>query len=396
MKPRFFYVLCRHMHKVIKKYNLPPEVWFCKKCVISNQRPGISFDKEGVCSACLFAEHKKTGIDWNKRRQELKKLCDKHRKNDGSFDVIVPGSGGKDSSTVAHVLKHEFRMHPLTVTWAPHLYTDIGFKNLQNFIASGFDDILYFPNRIIHRKLTRISFEKLGDNFQPFIYGQYTIPFRVAIQYNIPLVFYGEDGIVEYGGPNKYADRASLSIKNFVKDRFSGLFVEQFKSWGVNEKDLKQYFLNPKELKMIKKNNIKQYFFSYFHKWVPQENFYYAQKHVGFQANPDGRSEGTYSKYASLDDMLDGFHYYLSYIKFGLGRATSDAAHEIRDGHITREEGVALVRRYDGEFPQKHFKTFLDYCDITEAKFWKIVDSFRSPHLWKKVKGGWELKHQVK
>lgn len=383
------------MHKLIEKYKLPIDVKYCKRCVISNQRPRISFDEEGVCSACRFADHKKTGIDWSARRKELQELCDKHRRTDGSFDVVVPGSGGKDSAMVAHMLKHEYGMHPLTVTWSPHLYTDIGFENFQSFIASGFDNILYTPDRLVHRQLTRIAFEEMGDPFQPFIFGQCSIPFRVALHYDIPLVFYGEDGEVEYGGSMELADRPSLPVEDFVKNRFSGVFVKQFVDWGMNENDMKKYTLTSEEIAEIEKKNIKQYFFSYFHKWVPQENFYYAQKHTGFKANPEGRSEGTYSKYASLDDKLDGYHYYLGFIKFGIGRTTSDAAHEIRDGHITREEGIALVKRYDGEFPQKNFQTFLDYCQITEEKFWEVVDSYRSPHLWKKENGQWKLLHQV-
>jgi N-acetyl sugar amidotransferase len=383
------------MHDVLKKYNLPKEVKFCTKCVVSNQRPRITFDEEGVCSACRFAEHKKTGIDWDKRRHELQELCNKHRKNDGSYDVVVPSSGGKDSNLVAHMLKHEFGMHPLAVTWSPFLYTDIGFENLQSFIGSGFDNILYSPNRQVHRELTKIAFEQMGDHFQPFIFGQYTIPFRVALQNDISLVFYGEDGEVEYGGDSSMADRPSLPFNDFVKHRFSGVFADKFKEWGIDERKLKNYMLSDKEMEIIEKKDIRQYFFSYFRKWLPQENFYYAQEHTGFKANPDGRSEGTYSKYASLDDKTDGYHYYLAFIKFGIGRATSDASHEIRDGHITREEGVSLVKRFDGEFPKKYFQEFLEYCDISQDRFEKIIDSWRSPHLWKKENGKWQLLHQV-
>ena len=127
---------------------------------------------------------------------------------------------------------------------------------------------------------------------------------------------------------------------------------------------------------------------------MPQENYYYAAEHTGFRANPE-RSEGTYSKYASLDDQLDGFHYYLAFIKFGIGRATSDTAHEIRDGHLTRDEGVQLVRKYDGEFPKKHFETFLDYCDMTEDYFHDIVDSWRASHLWERVGSEWVLRNRL-
>jgi hypothetical protein len=133
---------------------------------------------------------------------------------------------------------------------------------------------------------------------------------------------------------------------------------------------------------------------SYYKYWDPQENYYYCHENTGFTANSE-RSEGTYSKYASLDDEIDGFHYYLSYIKFGLGRATSDAAHEIRDGKITREEGIALVKRFDHERPTKYFAEFLDFCSITELEVDAVIDSWRSDHLWHEINGNWELKKPI-
>ena len=143
-----------------------------------------------------------------KEEKELEDLCNKHRSNDGSYDVVVPGSGGKDSNYVAHMLKDQFGMTPLVVTWAPAIYTDIGRTNLTAMIDSGFDNILVTPNGSVHRKMTKAAFLEMGDPFQPFIYGQYSAPFRVAIQYGISLVFYGEDGEVEYGGSMDKADRA--------------------------------------------------------------------------------------------------------------------------------------------------------------------------------------------
>jgi hypothetical protein len=146
----------------------------------------------------------------------------------------------------------------------------------------------------------------------------------------------------------------------------------------------------------MEKLNPEMHWMSYYKKWVPQENYYYAVEHTGFMAN-ESRSEGTYSKYASIDDKTDGFHFYLAYLKFGIARATSDAAHEIRDGHLTREEGVALVKRYDGEFPKKHFQDFLGYLGISENEFNEITDLYRdlSPHLWKRINGEWKLRHTV-
>lgn len=379
---------------VLKRYNLPQEVKYCKKCTISNQRPRITFDEEGVCSACNFASFKQSQIDWSSRESELEALLDKFRSNDGRYDVIVPCSGGKDASYIAHELKHRYGMNPLTVTWAPHLYTDIGWQNLHNMSRTGdLANVLFTPPGETHRKLTKLSFDILGDPFQPFIYGQTNFPLQIAKLYKIPLVMYGENGEVEYGGDMKNAFKPTRDYKSdHVKHYFSGIAPEDFAKYGLSEKELQVYMAPPvSELEAL---DLEIHFYGYYKKWVPQENFYYCVEHTGFQPNPI-RSEGTYSKYASLDDKIDGFHYYLAFIKFGLGRCTSDTAHEIRDGHLTREEGVNLVHKYDGEFPAKYFKTFLDYCGITEDYFWEVIDSWRSPHLWHKVDGVWELKSKV-
>ena len=145
---------------------------------------------------------------------------------------------------------------------------------------------------------------------------------------------------------------------------------------------------------MISENKTEIHFFGYYKFWDPQENYYYCREKTGFTPNTE-RTEGTYSKYASIDDEIDGFHYYLSYIKFGIGRTTADTAHEIRDNKITREEGVALVKRFDHEFPNKYYDVFLDYCSITDQESHEIIDSWRSDHLWQKSNGEWKLKHKV-
>ena len=377
-----------------KGYDVPNKVGFCTRCVNSNQRPRITFDEQGVCSACNFADFKNEKIDWSARREELKALCDKHRKDDGSYDVIVPSSGGKDSAFVAHMLKFEFGMNPLTVTWAPHLYTDIGFQNHQNHIHIGdLANVLVTPPGDTHGKLTKLAFENLGDPFLPFIFGQNNMPLQMAERYGISLVFYGENSEVEYGGnmADAYVPTRDWETKN-TNILMSGMPPETFKEYGISEKDLYPYMSPSTE--SLKKINLEIHYMGYYHKWIPQENYYYCVENTGFKANPV-RSEGTYSKYASLDDKLDGFHYYLMFIKFGFGRATSDAAHEVRDGHITREEAQVLVGRYDGEFPSKFFKLFLEYCDITEHQFWDVVDSWRPVHVWKQVDGTWCLRHKV-
>lgn len=384
---------------------LPSEIKFCKKCVVSNQRPRIQFDEEGVCGACRFAEIKNNFTDWSSREQELQELCNRFRKNDGSFDVIIPASGGKDSSRVAYELKYKFGMHPLTVTWSPFEYTPEGHVNFRNFIkVGGFNNLLASPNGKLHRKLSRVAFEALGDAWQPFAYGQMCYAFHIAQAFNVKLVFFGENGEAEYSGDPRVFNLRGMPFDIWAEQYFKGIMVDDLIQYGLEETDYLTkndfdesdlIFYRPPDLDVMRKLGVEFHWFSYYKKWVPQENYYLASEHAGFQANPMGRSEGTYSKYASIDDQMDGFHFYLAFIKFGIGRTTADAAHEVRDKHITREEAVALVKQFDGEFPKRWFKEFLTYLDITEEQFWSVLDRYRQPHIWKQENGVWRLQHAV-
>lgn len=394
------------------KWGLPEKVIYCKRCVESNQRMIGSiqyadtkdsqrettvFNKEGVCAACLYFDQKKK-INWDEREQELQDLCSRFRRKDGSYDVLVPGSGGKDSTFAAHVLKYKYRMNPLTVTWAPHMYTDIGWKNFQAWIHAGFDNILFTPNARVHAKLTRLAFENLLHPFQPFIVGQTYLPPKVAVEKNIQLIFYA-DSAAERGLGKKFkmdGNRFDTHFYYNVEDsqkRIAGFLPEELAEYGIFQHDLAPYWSLEREV--LEKSGIEIHLLPYYINYDPQKMYYYSIEHGGFQPNPDGRSEGTYTKYSSLDDKVDGFHYFTWFIKTGRARATEDAALEIRNGHITREEGVALVRRFDGEFPKKYFKDFLDYTGLTEERFWELIDQGRSPHLWQKKDGKWVLKHQV-
>lgn len=376
----------------------PKDVKFCKKCVVSNQRPRIVFDEEGVCSACRYAEYKKNGIDWEDRQLQLEELLDKHRRVSG-WDVIVPASGGKDSATVAHKLKHEWGMNPLCVKWAPFAYTDIGFQNFNSMVQAGFDFQVGWPNGIIHRKLSRLAFEFLGDAWQPFAYGQLNYAMHISRKFDIPLVMFGENGEAEYGGDPRANDKPCWDYEDWDEVYLKGASVDRLIQIGVElgaiseteRRQVSEFYRLPNDMR-----GSEFHWWAYYNHWTPQENYYYATENTGFEAN-NVHSEGTYSKYASLDDRLDGFHYYLSYIKFGLGRATSDAAHEIRDGHILREEAQALVRRYDGDFPDRYFEEFLQYVGCDRERFWEICDKYRPEHLWQKTDGRepWKLKRTI-
>lgn len=401
------------MKKDTSKYGLPENVVFCKKCVISNQRPsssveikssnpynktGINFNEDGICSACKFHEEKEKNIDWGIREKELLKLLDKYRKNDGSYDVIVPGSGGKDSSFTAHVLKYKYGMNPLTVTWAPHLYTEIGWENFTNWMhVGGLDNLLYTPNGRLHRLLTKLAFKNLLHPFQPFIIGQRLIGPSLAAKFGIDLVMYGENQ-AEYGNnveENKTPKMKNeyFSSKNKDSIYLSGQSVKEIiDQYKFTLNDFVPYF--PISTGLYQNLNINYQYLGYYLKWDPQECYYYASENTGFKANNE-RTEGSYSKYSSIDDKTDPFHYYTTLIKFGLGRASYDASQEIRNEKITREEGVALVKKYDQEFPNKFFKDFIEYMSIDESDFFNTIDKFRPPHLWIKENNEWKLKHTV-
>ena len=397
---------------------LPLDVKYCIKCNISNQRTTgkneyfhteksihktIKFDDDGICAGCKYVEKEfDETIDWNERERELKDLCDKFRKNNGEFDCLVPGSGGKDSVYASHVLKYKYKMNPLTVTWSPNLYTEIGWKNFQSWLhKGGFSNFLYTPNPKIHKLITQEATKRLLHPFQTFIIGQKTFALKIAAKLNIPLIFYGES----QGKGGKTISHTAKSFsesktqagfeldplegKDFKEVFLGGKQVAEYLEEGVPLSDLENY--KPLNINLLKEKKLDFYYLGYFLRWVPQEMYYFASKNIDFSANPE-RTEGTYTKYASLDDKIDGFFYYSSYIKFGIGRAMFDSANEIRHGHITKEEGKALINKFDGEYPIKYEDEFLNYISMKKEEFQDLCDKFRPEHIWEKKSNRWVLK----
>ncbi len=289
-------------------------------------------------------------------------------------------------------------MNPILITWPPALYTGIGRRNFDSWLNAGFANYTYNQNKKLHRFLTRSAFLNLGHPFQPFILGQKNLAPRLSVLLDIPLVIFGENE-AEYGNaiednekptrdPKYYS--AELSIKDLVLGGVPA--IELIEKHGFKLSDLEAYFpVNPYE---IQKTGTEVHYLGYYVKWHPQETYYYSIENSDFMPN-DHRTEGSFSKYSSLDDKIDWLHYHTTTIKFGIGRATYDSAQEIRNGDITREEGIALVKRFDGEFPQQYINDCCKYMDITLQEYNDAIEKFRSPHLWEKNYGKWELKHPI-
>ena len=397
-------------------YGLPEKVEHCSKCLMTNQKPfsvnemvhgvevkkfGLEIHEDGLCSACHYADKKKDKIDWEEREKLLIEKLNKYRRNDGRYDCVVPGSGGKDSGMASHILKYKYGMHPLTVTYSPLLYTEEGLRNMANWInIGGFDNILFTPNGKVSRILAREAFDNLLHPIQPFKYGLKIYPIKVAMQYNIDLVFYGEPRS-EYGSedPNK-VDKPGFGEEFYSIDKdqselyIAGMPINELKKkHNLSDNDIEPY--SAIHFDKLKSKNIQVDNLGWYLKWDPQSAYYYAVENCGFQPD-DQRTDGTYGKYASIDDKFDSLHYFCHYIKFGIGRTRLDASQEIRNNHIDREEAILLAKQFEGEFPERYINDCLQFLNLTREEFWEKIDHFRSPHLWKKQNNKWILYQELK
>jgi len=367
---------------------------YCKKCLTPSSRPRIVFDKEGICNACRHAENKYEHIDWDARRKEFLKLIEPYRSKDGYWDCIVPWSGGKDSSAIAYKLKFEFGMHPLLVTFSPQLPTEIGNHNREEMIKLGFDHIMLRPDQKVHRYLSRRFFIERGDQKIAWTAGINTFPVQVAVKYKIPLVFYAEHGESEYGG--KVLSEEHQKMRDFT-EFLENQVGDNPRNWvddKVSLNDLNPYIYP--DLEAVKKVGVKAMYFGYFFKWSMLNNYNFIKTKIDFKVHPKGRTPGTITNYDSVDDKSDNLYYYMQYIKFGFGRAIRDISRMIQNNQMTREEGLELAKKYDGEFCSEYFEDMLDYLELKKEEFTEIVDKHRNPEIWVKEGGEWKLRHPLK
>ncbi len=377
--------------KVSFKANTENLRW-CSNCLSMSTRPRITFDDRGFCNACRWMEKKKT-LDWDSREKELIKLLDKHRSKTGGFDCLVPVSGGKDGSYVAYNLKHKYNMNPLALTVTPALALDLGDENLKSFVASGYNHISINPAYEAMRDLNKNGFIKMGFPYFGWLISIQAAPVNMAAQLGIGLIFYGEDGEVEYGGSEETDGTPIYDVEYMKKIYLEGGFEKVLDASNLTESD--KYFFKFPEDKLLSKNPIDITHWSYFENWDPYRNYLVAKKECGLKEADDSNA-GTFTNFSQNDQALYALHTYMMYLKFGFGRANQDACIEIRRGAMDREQAVNLVNLYDGHYPENFIDIYLDYYRMNINEFNDVIDSWVNEELFEKIEGFWKPKFTIK
>lgn len=346
-------------------------------------KPDLPMDQEGICGACRNYE-RRGEMDWEKRKVELQAILEQYRSKDGSnYDCIVPVSGGKDSHFQV-ITMLELGMNPLCVTGSTDKLTDIGRKNIDSIKKLGVDYIEYSFNPVVRRKVNRLALTQVGDISWPEHIAIFTIPVRMAVQLQVPLLIWGENAQNEYGGP-------AASTKDKVLNRrwleeFGGLLGLRVSDLagqeGIERRHLIPYtYPSDEELKRV---GVTGLYLGHFVPWDGYTNALVAQAY-GFTTYP-GTVEGSIVNYENLDNAQTGIHDYFKFLKFGFGRATDIACLHLRRGRLTREQALALVRTHDGKFPWSYLgvsiQEILEDIGMTLEGFIRVCDQFTNKKIF--------------
>lgn len=353
---------------------------YCTSCVMPDTKPDLHFDEDGVCDACRSAERKNTAINWSEREAAFKDIVERCKSTDPkSYDCVIPVSGGKDSTyQVWKVL--QLGLKPLCVSFEPTYPTELGKRNLENLGRLGVDIFQFRKNPHVYRKMCQIAFRNVGDHDWPNHVGIFTVPIRVAINFKIPLIVWGENSQLEYGGPIQSTESNVLDRRWL--EEFGGLLgyrISDMVEAGIAEYDLKPYIYPTSE--ELAGANILSVFLGYYYKWDAVAQLSIISE-LGFESKQDGPVEGTYTNYENLDCALTAIHDYLKFVKFGFGRATDHACLDIRNNRITRDTAIQLVNQHDGRYPSVALQPFLEYMELSRNEFDSIVDSFTNKRIF--------------
>ena len=368
---------------------------YCTECVTPNTRPELSFNKEGVCSACTNSKIKKK-INWKKRTTEFDKIIKKHKIlcKDNDYNCIVPVSGGKDSIYQLYEIKKKHKMQPLAITWRTLARTKLGEENLNALRNIGIDHIDFTINPKIINDLTRKSFIKFGDSSYIDHLCIYNLIPNLALKFKIPLIIWGENMYFEYGGGEKKSSERTQNV-NLINSHhiLKNHVTEKWVSKKISKRDISSFATpDSKKLKQLKYEPV---YYGYYFPWDIKNNFRIAKK-TGFKARKAGPIMGLYSQ-SDVDCMNIVIHHYFKWLKFGFNRVTDNSSNEIRKKRLTRDQAVNLVIKHDGFKPPKEYiGKFCKQINITENFFWKIANKFRNKKIWKKTKNNnWYIENWI-
>ncbi len=367
---------------------------YCSKCLYPETKPDLHFNNEGVCSACIAADQKHKGIDWIQREKDFNEIINHFKLKSGNvgYDCIIPVSGGKDSTYQAYFMKYKCGLNPLCVCFETTAVTELGQRNLDNLTKMGMDLIHFKKNHVVYKKMVIESFKRVGDEMWPNHIGIFTIPVMIAVKFNIPLIIWGENPQQEYGGPSLDSVKNRILNRKWLEE-FGGLLGNRIQDMigvdGITEKELAPYIYPSDE--EIERVGVTGIFLGHYFFWDARKQLEIVMEH-GFAVKEDGPIEGTYTNYENLDEKLVGLHDYLKFVKYGFGRASDHACIDIRNGRLTRPEGLKLVQKYDGKYPNYAISEFIKYSGMSKVEIDEVIDSFTNPILFKQDDNGKFLK----
>ncbi len=359
---------------------------FCTNCVFAaTAATPLTFDEEGVCSGCRAAKLKDK-INWMEREDLFVELIDEYRNPEG-YDCLLPVSGGKDSYFAAHIAK-KYNLKALMVTYHGNNYTEEGERNLYRMKEEfNFDHIVFKPSLEVLKKLNRLGFEETGDMNWHCHAGIFTYPMQIAVKYNIPLVFCGDHGFTEQGGMYSHNDFFEYTSKDRYEHALHGFDWFDFEGKdSLSKKDL-NFLIYPSDEKVMEVG-LRGIFLSNYFKYDGDHHADIAIKNYNWEVYQK-EFDRTFRKSSNLDDIHEnGIHDYLKFIKFGYGRGTDHSNYDIRNGKMTRQEGIEMVKKYD-HIKSSDLQRWLDYVGMTEKEFDSIADSYRDQRVWSIKKDKW-------
>ncbi|RED52441.1 N-acetyl sugar amidotransferase [Aestuariispira insulae] len=359
---------------------------YCRQCILPDTRPGVSIASDGICSACHGHEDKENKIDWAARAEAFQVIIDDAMARSDGYDCIVPVSGGKDSWY--QVIKaREFGLNVLAITWKTPARTEIGQKNLDDMVANlGVDHLDYTINPDVERRFMKAAYEGVGATGLPMHMALFAIPIRLAVQMRIPLILWGENPQLEYGGNE--IERLATKLDADWLAKHGCLQSTSWRDWvgkeGLSEQELAAYRVpeNPGF-------DVRSVFLGAFFKWNSYENTRIAEEH-GFSYQAGDRKTGTW-EFADIDCDFISLHHVTKWQKFGITRAFDNLSVQIRYGQITRAEAIETVRRLGTQIPEEDVQKFCAFQGLPESWFWEVAEKFRNTKIWKRIDGVWQI-----